>query len=69
MKTLLTLCTAVLLLASWNTFAAQTKQDSSKSDVCMEQARTICAKHKKHRKKYDFCMKEVYSNCMHQLMK
>ncbi|BET96294.1 hypothetical protein TCT1_12150 [Xenorhabdus sp. TCT-1] len=65
MKTSLTLCTAILLLISWNTFATEAKLND-KSEQCEARARTICAKHIKHHKKYQFCLKEVYSDCMHQ---
>ncbi|PHM74684.1 hypothetical protein Xkoz_00610 [Xenorhabdus kozodoii] len=66
MKTSLTLCTAILVLTSWNTFATDAKLDSAKSERCEAQARTLCAKHIKHHKKYQFCLKEIYSKCMHQ---
>ncbi len=65
MKTSLTLCTAILLLASWNTFATEA-QLNNKSEQCKEVARIRCAKHMKHPKKYQFCLKEIYSICMHQ---
>ncbi|PHM61383.1 hypothetical protein Xish_00509 [Xenorhabdus ishibashii] len=66
MKTSLTLCTAILLLTSWNTFATEAKSNN-KSEQCKSLAFTICAKHIKHHKKYQFCLKEIYSNCMHQI--
>ncbi|MBC8947796.1 hypothetical protein BDE27_2314 [Xenorhabdus ehlersii] len=65
MKTSLTLCTAILLLTSWNTFATEAKLHN-KSEQCEARALIICSKHIKHHKKYQYCLKEVYSECMHQ---
>ncbi|OTA21579.1 hypothetical protein Xbed_00326 [Xenorhabdus beddingii] len=65
MKTLLSLCTAILILTSWNTFAEKTTLLNT-PEQCESRARTLCAEHINHPEKYNFCLKEIYNACIRQ---
>lgn len=60
MKILLTLCPAILLLASWSTFA------NDKSYQCSVIAHVSCIKYIEHTGRYSYCVDKEYKKCMRQ---